>query len=309
MVRLPRNSNAPRQGNGRVASLAAAVPGALGLMLSLLMTASATAQPGEVHYRQQANMPPGAIGQAQLERGGPLRGYTQPVQILAPPGAKIALAAGPDYQQPLPAPVSVGMQIGMVYRFQVSAIPQQPGLEVYPTIEVINRLYPPPGHKARFPIPVELTQRELELALAGRFVTRVIYLEDPRSALPVAETPGEQRVFEVAPGQDPLQVADVLGRPMAILRMGSRVPEPQEFTSNFQYGSPPTRIYPPPANLPAPAALQPTAPGTPPVVDRPREVLPPPQEPIPNTGFRQRDPAQLPLVRRVEHLLWGNERR
>ena len=56
-------------------------------------------------------------------------------------------------------------------------------------------------------------------------MTRVIYLEDPDHALPVAEKPDEQTYFEVPPGDNPLDVADRLGRPMAILRMGGRVPD------------------------------------------------------------------------------------
>ena len=74
-------------------------------------------------------------------------------------------------------------------------------------------------------MPVELTEEDLKLALAGKFVTRVIYLEDPRNALPVRDDPQEQTWFEAAPGQDPLAVADGLGRPVAILRMGGRLPD------------------------------------------------------------------------------------
>jgi len=67
-----------------------------------------------------------------------------------------------------------------------------------------------------------LAENDLELALAGKFVTRVIYIEDPRNALPVAQEPGKQEWFDARPGEDPLQVADVLGRPVAIVRIGGR---------------------------------------------------------------------------------------
>jgi hypothetical protein len=77
----------------------------------------------------------------------------------------------------------------------------------------------------RFPIPVVMSQDDLEQALAGRFVTRVIYLEDPRNALPVAQAPGTQDSFDAQPGDDPLRVADALGRPVAILRIGGRTPD------------------------------------------------------------------------------------
>ncbi len=131
------------------------------------------------------------------------------------------------------------MLIGAVYRLRVTNIPQREGLEVFPTIEVVDRLYPPIGAEGRFPIPIELTREEIDLALAGKFVTRVIYLEDPLNASPVAEDPQEQTYFEAAVHDNPLEVADRLGRPMAILRLGGRVPEENGPDAAFLYGSPP----------------------------------------------------------------------
>jgi hypothetical protein len=106
-------------------------------------------------------------------------------------------------------------------------------------VEVIDRLYAPPGHTWRFPIPVQLTQDELEMAIAGKFVTRVIYVEDPDRALPHAQDFDEQSWFEAPPGSDPLMVADQMGRPVAILRVGGRVPAAGVADARFLYGSPP----------------------------------------------------------------------
>ncbi len=130
------------------------------------------------------------------------------------------------------------MLIGAVYRLRISNIPSQAGLEVYPTIEVIDRLYPPVGQEFRFPIEIELTQEELEMALAGKFVTRVVYLEEPEAALPAAQQPGDQNYFEAAEGENPLDIADTLGRPVAIVRMGARVPDASGLDETFMYGSP-----------------------------------------------------------------------
>ena len=83
-------------------------------------------------------------------------------------------------------------------------------------------------------------------------MTRVVYVEDPKAALPVQAT-GEQSWFEVAPGMDPLVVADSLGRPIAIVRLGGRVPE-REPDAAFLFGCPPVMKLPPrPAAAPAPA--------------------------------------------------------
>jgi len=50
------------------------------------MAAMLSAQQPGVHYLHQGIMPPGAIGSRQLQRGGPLPGYFQPVEIKARPG-------------------------------------------------------------------------------------------------------------------------------------------------------------------------------------------------------------------------------
>jgi hypothetical protein len=207
---------------------------------------AARAQQPPVHYFQSANLPPGAVAAGQLTRPNQLAGYVQPVEIQVPDGVRISLNVGGQFDESRPGPVQAGMLIGPVYSLKITNIPFREGQEVFPTIEMINRLYPPPGQERCFPVPVQLTREELEFALDGRFVTRVIYLEDTATALPRRDEPGDQRFFEVPPDQDPLQVADRLGRPMAILRMGSRIPDPNtEIVS-----CPPLFVYEP---LPASA--------------------------------------------------------
>lgn len=149
-------------------------------------------------------------------RGGPLPGFFQPVEIKAPCGALISLAAEGQFDQPQQGSRKVGLLIGSVYRLRVTGIPLAAGLEVFPTVEIIDRTYPPIGMELRFPIPIELSEKDLRLALEGKFVTRVIYMEDPRNALPARENPQAQEWFETKPGEDPLAVADALGRPVAI---------------------------------------------------------------------------------------------
>jgi hypothetical protein len=121
---------------------------------------------------------------------------------------------------------------------------------------VIDRLYPPPGQAARFPIPIELTDEELKLALDGQYVLRVIYVEEPRTALPVQGAPGKQRYFEIGVGEDAMMTADRLGRPVAILRMGSRVPIAGETDPRFLYQNPPVQLFEKPAVLPRQEGLE-----------------------------------------------------
>jgi hypothetical protein len=107
-------------------------------------------------------------------------------------------------------------------------------------------MYAPRGREHRFPIPIVLEEQDLIRALDGGMVTRVIYLEDAEVASPIADEPGSQRVTDVSASDNALQVADQLGRPMAILRIGSRVPaDLQGDLSGFLYNSPPWMPLPP----------------------------------------------------------------
>jgi hypothetical protein len=223
------------------------VAGKISLMLFVTLCTVAilhAEQPG-VHYWHQGAMPPGAIGNRQLTRGGPVPGYFQPVEIKTPSGASISMAAEGRFDESRQGLHKVGMLIGAVYRLRVTGIHLAEGMEVFPTIEIIDRTYPPVGMELRYPIPIELSEEDLRLALDGKFVTRVIYLEDPLNALPARENPNNQTWFEVRPGQDPLAVADGLGRPVAIVRMGGRLPESSENPDPaFFFGCPPFVSFP-----------------------------------------------------------------
>ncbi len=210
----------------------------LAVLILLLLDTWVSAAEKSAHWHHAGAMPPGAIGRQRLLRGGALSGACQPVEIRAPQETRIAPAAGTTFYEGVPSPLLVGLTIGPVYRFRVTDIPEHPGLEVFPTVEMIDRLYPPPGLALKFPVPIELTLDELLQAAEGRFITRVIYLEDPLLAPAIARDGEQQPWVEARPGDDPLVMADSLGRPIAILRMGGRVPEGSGVDPAFTYGSP-----------------------------------------------------------------------
>ena len=211
------------------------------------------------HFLQSRDLSPGAIGRERLKRDGPVHGYIQPVEIHAPPGALVSVAVDGSFSKPQKAPLVAGMLISPLYRLRVTniPIPFKEGTEVYPTIEVIDRTYPPRGQRLRFPIVVDLSLEDLHLASQGSLVERYIYIEDSDSASPVADDPKEQSWFEIREGENPLEVADQLGRPVAIVRMGARVPSLDGPDASFLYGSPPVTLYPASAIPRAPQALPP----------------------------------------------------
>jgi hypothetical protein len=199
-----------------------------------------TKQLPNVHYFLGAKGEPGVVAGAAVARRVPGVGSYQALEVTGPTGVQVALARDGQFLHTLEAPVKVGMIVGAVYRVRVTGIPFRPGEELYPTIEVIDRVHAPAGREHRFPIPVVLEESDLRAALDGALVTRVIYLEDNELAEPIAVKPGTQTVLDVGPMDNALKAADQLGRPVAILRIGSRVPANlQGDLTEFLYGCPP----------------------------------------------------------------------
>ena len=187
------------------------------------------------------NMPPGMIGSIQLQRQPNLRGYFQPIELTGPKGMRFALVSDGMFGDNFPQPVRAAVLVGAVYRFRAVGLPNEPGVELFPSVEVVDRTYPPAEREHRFPIPIELDSTDIEAALRGELVTRVIYLEDSTYAEPVSYAGGPQRVFDVKQNEDTLKTADAFGRPLAILRIGSRIPAVVEGpeAEHFLFGSPP----------------------------------------------------------------------
>lgn len=272
MVRMPRKIIAAKPARAGVWAVAAAFFAA---------AAGAFGQSPPVHFWQPSPTTPGAVGAVKLLRGGPVAGYPQTVEIRGPEGTLAGLPQDGRFEEPQTLPRKVGLQIGPVYRLKVTNLPFAPGVEVFPTIEMIDRLYTPTGQQRRFAVPIEFTREDLEMAAAGKFITRVFYIEDPQDATPASQIANAPSWFDLKPGQDPLAVADGLGRPIAIVRLGGRVPDQAELTSpSFLYGCPPWTLYeagaapaPPVAAASGvegpPLPFQPTGPWSPAGIQRP----------------------------------------
>jgi uncharacterized repeat protein (TIGR01451 family) len=170
--------------------------------------------------------------------GEPVSGYFQPVMIRTPQGTKLAAAVNGQFADRLPTPLQVGFLVGLDYRLRITDIPFQPGKELFPTVTVIARTYPPKGKEFDYPIVVNLSQEDLELALEGKFVTRAVYLEDPKKALPIVLDPDIPLSTDT--NGDPVAVAATQGLPVAIIRIGGRVPTSAD--PAFLFGCPPWQL-------------------------------------------------------------------
>ncbi len=103
-------------------------------------------------------------------------------------------------------------------------MPDFPGVELFPSIEIFDRLHPPAGREYEFPVPIVLTADEIQQAIDGRMITKVVYLEQPQFAVTGDIAPALlNRVLP--PDRNLLIEADRLGRPMILVRLGGRTPD------------------------------------------------------------------------------------
>lgn len=170
--------------------------------------------------------PPGVAGQWAGMSGQAQPGYIQPMKVTLPTKGTVTFyAGGPAQAIPKASPASIGFAVGYVYRMKISDMPEFPGVELYPSLELIDRLHPPAGLAEQYPVPVSFTEEDIELVLSGRMVTKVIYLERPQTAVPSQFE--NQPTQSISSRKNLIAEADLLGRPMLILRIGGRLPSPQ----------------------------------------------------------------------------------
>lgn len=199
-------------------------------------------QPGRYTPLDQRALP-GQVGRWNILAKPSLYGYYQPVRVLVPSSGTITFyTPQPPGAVPLPAPAQAGLLVGGVYRLRVSDLPEFPGLELYPTIEVTDRLHPPAGREEEFPIPVEITREEIDAVRQDRLVTKVIYLERPQTAAVLEIDSGRLLTYDLPAAANLLDAADQLGRPVAILRLGGRLPDPHHAGNDLIGPTPPIRI-------------------------------------------------------------------
>ena len=199
------------------------------LAIITMITAFACGIGQESHLsgqRQLINggLAPGVAARNRLIAEPQLAGYEQPVRIVLPFGGEVAYFNESAFTPITDFRTLLGLQIGPVYRLKVTGVIAGTGHEVYPTIEMLDRTYPPEMLRLRHPIKIVLTEDDIEDATSGKLVTKVIYVENPDTALPYRQTYNHQATLDVGMGRDPYFVAQKLGRPIAIVRIGSRKP-------------------------------------------------------------------------------------
>jgi hypothetical protein len=122
----------------------------------------------------------------------------------------------------LTVPARYNFNQGYIYRLKLTNIPGRSGVTLYPTIEVAPTTPATDAYLAHNAIPVQFTAEDFDQVVdGGNFVTKVIYLPDPKYqelAVSGVETLVSTRL---EPGVDPILEADKRGTILAIVRVGA----------------------------------------------------------------------------------------
>lgn len=179
------------------------------------------------------------------------------VRFTGPEGMKVSFFQGRAPARSFNNPTVVGLRPGYIYRVEMTGFPGKPQLSISPTLEVRNTLVLPPGIlAANYPAPVTITDEDIDDILAGAMVTKVVYLENPDKAQPVATQKGEALETTLPPDQSLDAEARERGRPMVIVRLGQRVVSADELAA---YSIPGTILFPGERSLSLPRVSPPLA--------------------------------------------------
>jgi hypothetical protein len=151
------------------------------------------------------------------------------IYFLDPNGMQIGWqnGSGPNGERTyLPAQLTVPARYnfnqGYIYRLKITNIPGRAAVALYPTIEVAPTTPATDAYLAHNAVPVQFTTEDFDQVVdGGNFVTKVIYLPDPKYqelAVSGVETLVSTRL---EPGVDPILEADKRGTILLIVRLGA----------------------------------------------------------------------------------------
>lgn len=173
--------------------------------------------------------PPGAVAALGALSGGPQVGGStrSEIRFAGPGGMKISwYAPRTDGKagfttQFLEAPARYNFLQSSIYRLKLSDIPNRPGLDLYPTLEVLPCNPKTATFLAHSAVPIGFTEEDFEQVTAGNFVVKVIYLPDPQFQDLAATGPDEVVSSRLEPGVDPILEAKRRGTILAVIRLGN----------------------------------------------------------------------------------------
>jgi hypothetical protein len=175
-----------------------------------------------------AGYAPGAVASAGALTGPsshPSPTKRTEVRFLGPDRMKVSwYGSTPDGRPALGyivAPGRYNFVQAAAYRLRLSDIPSLPGVDLYPTLEVVPANARTEAFLAHSAVPVSFTNEDFEQVQAGNYLVKVIYLPNPQFQDIAAAGPDEIVSSRLEPGADPIAEAHRRGNILLVIRLGN----------------------------------------------------------------------------------------
>lgn len=148
------------------------------------------------------------------------------VKFAGPVNAKVGwYVQGPDGKPVMSAgqitmPGRYNFSQAAIYSLKISDIQGRPGVELYPTIEVVPTNAKTDAYLSHNAVPVEFTDEDLGQVREGNYITKVIYLPDAQYQS-LAGGIEELSSTRLEPGVDPIAEAMRRGHILLVIRVGN----------------------------------------------------------------------------------------
>ncbi len=162
------------------------------------------------------------------------------VRFLGPEGMSVGWQIGQGFaENQIIAPGRYNFKQGALYRLKVTGIPGRDGLVIYPTLAVYPTHPTTDAYLSHNSLPIRITDEDLDQIETNNFVTKVVYLPDPKFQDLAIAGVEELVSTRLDPGLDPVAEADRRGSIMAVLRVGNmdlEMPGAELFGGNITGG-------------------------------------------------------------------------
>jgi hypothetical protein len=143
------------------------------------------------------------------------------IHFRSPAGMRIHWVAQDDGKpsftsMPLEAPGRYNFNQGAIYRLKLTDIPGHPGLDIYPTLEVVPTDDKVQEFLAHNSVPLEFSKENIQAIVDRNYLVKVVYLPDSSS-----DGTDEIDSTRLQPDQDPVQEALKRGSILAVIRVGN----------------------------------------------------------------------------------------
>jgi hypothetical protein len=125
-------------------------------------------------------------------------------------------------ENPIQVPGRYNFSQGAVYRLRLKGVKSRPGLEVYPTMEVVPTNYKTEAFLAHSSVPVSFSDEEFEEIADGKQIVKVVYLPNPENQELTGSGTEVISSTQLESGADPIQEAQRRGSILVVIRMGDQ---------------------------------------------------------------------------------------